>query len=245
MSDFDYKSLAPLIIVVTGWVLTSISSITSRLFMKRRIRNEVVFNLLEVYHNVTNVYKLETFIKFYPGYIKLNHEASIDEKLFQSQFGSIIKTVLRQTGYIKSMIIREDFPEIIDDSIIKLSQIDPVTAYKIRGSNIYFEITEMFEKYFESVKNCSSEHFEFNEDDSISLKLLQEKITEKVLVDRLKFLSSNIRKISPKLNPYKYFQIRKLTEIPEDKNEEEMDKMFKELFDILKESDKFKFINCE
>lgn len=195
MTDTIIAGLLAILGVVIGILSTHLIHYIDRKFEERKLVNESIHYLLEVYFLISrlNPQKLmNAFLDYY--FQQIRKYIPGDDKSFESakeQLSPIIKKLL-------VLIAQQSYEELeslgkrYEEMVAKLATILPIDAYYLRGKNNLENLMLTISEYFDSIKELDIENeTAVNE----FIDQMQISVTATILDDYKKDLKSELREL--------------------------------------------------
>lgn len=130
-----WTTILPLIGVVIGWGLSQLTSYFSTIAADRKILKEALYFLLELYGQLTFLKNIEDAVD---SYFKVLSNSIPDIIPNQKEFEKIQPLIMKHVINFNNPRIETELQELtanFDNCLIKLSSVDPVNAYRLKGKN--------------------------------------------------------------------------------------------------------------
>lgn len=195
MTDTIIAGLLAILGVVIGILSTHVIHYIDRKFEKRKLVNESIHYLLEVYFLISRL-NPQKLMNAYMEYClqRIRKYIPCDDKSFESakeQLSPIIKkrfVPIAQQSYEELESLGTQY----EDMIAKLATILPIDAYYLRGKNNLGKLILTISEYFDSIKELDIENeTAVNE----FIDQMQISVTATILDDYKKDLKSELREL--------------------------------------------------
>ncbi len=140
-------ALVAIICVPLGWMLNSLSQIKKDTREDNRIRNEVLFYLLELRHLITSldVWALRrVYTEEMKRRIQMDHNSVEFKNLIDYTIENVISQLLKPILEIKYPPIKIEFPRVV----AKLSAVNPLLAYELSDKENIITYVDHFKTFF-------------------------------------------------------------------------------------------------
>ena len=163
MTDTIIAGLLAILGVVIGILSTHLIHYIDRKFEERKLVNESIHYLLEVYFQLNRMdmgkmkdecwnYYLQSIRKFIPDEIDDNVIRELGKEKFLSLLNKSL-TIITQQSFEELNNLGERY----EDMVAKLATILPVNAYYMRGKNNLGNLIQILSKYFNSIRESDNE----------------------------------------------------------------------------------------
>lgn len=195
MTDTIIAGLLAILGVVIGILSTHLIHYIDRKFEERKLVNESIHYLLEVYFLISRLNPQKLMNAFFDYYFqRIRKHIPGDDKSFESakeQLSPIIKKLLvliAQQSYEELESLGKQYEEMV----AKLATILPIDAYYLRGKNNLEKLIRTLSDYFNSIKEL-----DIDKDSTVNefIDQMQMSVTAKILDDYKKDLKSELREL--------------------------------------------------
>lgn len=139
MKDWELKDTLPLLGVVVGWLLTRLTTHRAERLADRRIIKEVLYFLLELHHLLTGLLAVEAHLPALA--VLLRKQAAIQPPVeYEAQIDELLATVVRDSFLPLFTQQLAGLKESYTTSLLKLSAVDPLSAFELRGLDDILQI---------------------------------------------------------------------------------------------------------
>ena len=227
--------LLTMIATIVGWLMNELSQWFKNSREEKRILKKVIFNLLETYAIFLRS-NIEKEVEYITDFVHSELDELDKTKYSKEVLKNFYLEIYEISSFKALKFELNNIKKNYKDSMIELSQINPIIAYKLNGETDYFERFENAEKEINNLKTNLQAHFLENMDFNSSeiIRIFRPEIlkkTKETLKNELLNLSRNIS-----FN-YKW-KMKKILEKMENKHEIEFKKKIKELIIKLKNNSK-------
>lgn len=149
--------------VTLGWLFTQLTNYINVYKSDRRIQKETLYFLLELYHHISKLRKIDLAAKSYADIIKIEAPDLVqDEKEFENAIW-FLKSIIKKFQHPKIDQELADLDENYNSALIKLASVDPINAYRLRGKN---QIIRHLNDWTQIIQRTANSNNSENEDDS-------------------------------------------------------------------------------
>lgn len=202
MTDTIIAGLLAILGVVIGILSTHLIHYIDRKFEERKLVNESIHYLLEVYFLINRL-NPQKLMNAYMEYCLQRTRKYIpcDDKSFESakeQLSPIIKKIIVIIAQ-QSVEELESLGKLYEDMVAKLATILPINAYYLRGKNNLDNLIQILSEYFKSIKELDIE-----KDGAVNefIDQMQSSVTTTILDDYKKDLKSELSELLKKTTFY-------------------------------------------
>ncbi|MBX2952087.1 MAG: hypothetical protein KF870_06250 [Leadbetterella sp.] len=232
MNKIDFTYLSGLLGVSLGWLLNEVSLFLRSRGTTRKIKKQVLFNLLEVL-SILKKYDSESIKEVVVAeLLKIAPKEPTSQELVQ--LNKILVPIMQSLVYdfIKDNLkgLESKYMEAIDI----LSTIDPITAYRLSGNVRVYRVFDSYKKHFESVSEESQDNSNNQKEAFQEGNVLFEKSIASRTVSDLK---SEILKIAFSIGIKTWFHTKKIINLFSELDEEETQQISQFLINIIEKSD--------
>ena len=204
MEKINWTYISALFSVAFGWFLNELGQWGRTRKEDRKIKKQVLFYLLETHF---------TFNKLDTTELKNLFEKKVFERIPKSEQTDEVKQSVNQlyTEIINGLVegdaakSLEEIQEHYTSSIIELSKLDPITAYRLNGKNKIFHVFGLLNDYYNKVKEKFPNEQELND----KIELTVEIIRPEILKDAISDLEKEITGIGLSISLRAWFRAKK------------------------------------
>lgn len=150
----DWTAILPLVGVAVGWLLNQATARRTERLADQRVIKEVLYFLLELHHQLAIPIAIEAHLpavvallrKKAPTKPPVEYENAIDEVLADILRDTFLPIVSQQLANLKESYIT---------SLLKLSAVDPLNAYRLRGLE---EILQLAPQMTDAMQTAGTAH---------------------------------------------------------------------------------------
>ena len=202
MTDTIITGLLTILGVVIGILSTHLIHYIDRKFEERKLVNESIHYLLEVYFQINRMNPQKLINAGFDYYFQqIRKYIHGDDKLFESakeQLSPILHRLFVPIGQ-KSFEELNSLDERYEDMVAKLATILPINAYYLRGKNNLGNLIQLLSDYFNGIKELDIE-----KDSAVNefIDQMQSSVIAKILDDYEKDLKSELCELLKKTTFY-------------------------------------------
>jgi hypothetical protein len=184
--------------------------------------------LLELHHQLGSIQQLDKASRIYIDAL-LGHFAAESSDQERAELAKIYKPVMRMT--MNPLVVERlaNIKEGYQACLLKLAAVDPLNAYLLRGQQ---EILSSIDRVLETFQNPEAHGINFEAASPGQLMRLRPYFEEKLLPKATTILSSIIRELASTVGGATSQKLEQVL-ASRSKNEEELDKIMKELMEGL------------
>lgn len=228
MEKFDWTYIAALLSVAFGWFLNELGQWFRTRKEDRKIKKQVLFNLLETHF---------TFNKLDTSEITNLLSRKVLERIPKSEQTEEAKQYINQLysgiigGFAEDNVAEslEETEEHFTKSINELSKLDPITAYRLNGKNKIFQVFDLLHDYDDEVKEKFPNEPGLNE----QIELTVETIKPEIIKDAISDLEDEIKGIALSINFWTWYRATKTVKNTKTKIRKDDEKKIDDLLNLV------------
>jgi hypothetical protein len=128
-------TILPLVGVLLGWSLTQITNYFNFYLADRRTLKETLYFLLEMRHQISAIKSIEDGIESYMRQLKAAVPSISSNEVEYLKAHSILRKIITDFNYPRIELELQEMTDNYDKCLLKLSTVDPIIAYKLKGKN--------------------------------------------------------------------------------------------------------------
>lgn len=215
MEDGYSATLIALLSIAFGWLLNSLGQWFGRRKGNHQIKNQVLYNLLEIHYNLMRL-KIDDKLDFILDKLS-DFGPEEDKKEMQEFLRPIFTNLISNENFYDVQDQLENIEETYEVSIAELAKIDPLRAHRLRGKTRILETLEYIGYQLEQLQDempedSFPENFELSDLEDEIKSFMQPEF----LKDALEDLRDEIVSLSATINPKIWWRTRNL--LKDDKN---------------------------
>lgn len=154
------KFIIAVVSLTLGWLFTQLTNYINIYKSDRRIQKETLYFLLELYHHISKLKKIDHAAKSYADIIKKEEPELIQDEQELENAIWLLKSEIKKFQYPKIDQELAELDKNYNDALIKLASVDPINAYKLRGKNQIIRYLSDWTQIIQRITNSNNSDYE-------------------------------------------------------------------------------------
>ena len=230
--NFDISNI--IIGTLLGALISSIGYLYNRRSEKKKVLNKALFSLLELWWQLNKVSNINLL-----NVIEIAKERLQKEKPNLTIGELPVELINKLSRLLKNYYIQNDYnlksdtlENVFQQTLTEICNYSPILAFDLNKNHSLKNVLTKFDDYMKLV--IDEFQIESPEDISKLNKTITDQLVDTLMIDTLKTLEKDIKKLAFKCGIYKYYGTRKILRKKRDReiDKELLDSIYKNLFSL-------------